>query len=107
VRRRGARLPAPASVRFDSETSSSSTVIEVRAEDELGLVYKIASTLSGLGLNITFAKIATEKNHALDIFYVTDSGWDKLSPAQMPAVEQSLLNALAGRSNSMLMKEAV
>lgn len=107
VRRRGARLPAPASVRFDSETSSSSTVIEVRAEDELGLVYKIASTLSGLGLNITFAKIATEKNHALDIFYVTDSGWDKLSPAQMPVVEQSLLNALGGRSNSMLMKEAV
>jgi [protein-PII] uridylyltransferase len=69
-RRPWRRAPGRPVVRFDSESSASRTVIEVRADDEPGLAFRIASTLAACGLSIGFAKIATEKSHALDVFYV-------------------------------------
>jgi [protein-PII] uridylyltransferase len=87
-------------VRFDSDSSATSTIIEVKAEDEPGLAYKIASLLAALGLNITFAKITTDKSHALDVFYVTDSAGQKLPPAGMLPVEHALLEALASRNQA-------
>lgn len=106
-RRRPGRSPARPSVRFHSEASPVSTVIEVRAEDQPGLAYTISSTLAQLGLNISFAKIATEKNQALDVFYVTDETGAKLLPDRMPEVESSLLEALGAGSGSKQLKEAV
>jgi [protein-PII] uridylyltransferase len=105
--RRNTRTPMQATVRFDSESSANATIIEVRAEDEPGLAYRISSTLAQLGLDITFAKIATDKNHALDVFYVTDSEGQKLTPSAMPAVETALVEALGGRQNPTRIKEAV
>jgi [protein-PII] uridylyltransferase len=93
-RRRRARPDRPPAVRFDSDASATSTVVEVRAEDQPGLAYKIASTLAAVELDISFARITTEKSHALDIFYVTDSSGQKLSLSDMPAVEQALLDVL-------------
>ncbi len=97
--RRNAARPveclAPSTVRFDAEASATATVIEVRADDEPGLAYRIASAMSSLGLNITFAKIATEKGHALDIFYVTDSTGQKLAATETIRIERALLEALA------------
>jgi [protein-PII] uridylyltransferase len=81
-------------VRFDSISSVLSSVIEVRAEDEPGLVFRIASVLSAHGLNISFAKIATEKSHALDVFYVTGARGGKLDEEEMHRVEASLTTAL-------------
>ncbi len=106
AKRRNHHLPAQPVVRFDSEASTSSTVIEVKAEDAPGLAYKIASTLAALELNITFAKITTEKSHALDIFYVTDSTGEKLTTTDMSLVERTLLDAL-DRTLNTLTKEAI
>ncbi len=99
-RRSKRRRPVSPAVHFDSDVSSAATVIEVRAEDEPGLAYKIASCLTGLGLNITFAKIATEKSHALDVFYVTDTKGKKLAPTEMLDVESALVEALGGSAKS-------
>ncbi|MBI3949443.1 MAG: [protein-PII] uridylyltransferase [Acidobacteria bacterium] len=85
-------------IRFDSEVSATSTVIEAKADDEPGLAYRIASTLAALQLNITFAKITTEKSHALDVFYVTDSRGQKLTSTDLSLVERTLLEALASRN---------
>ncbi|HEX7317689.1 MAG TPA: [protein-PII] uridylyltransferase [Pyrinomonadaceae bacterium] len=74
----------------DNEASPSSTLIEVRALDEPGLAYKIASALAGLGLDIVCAKIATEKSDALDVFYVTDAGGSKLAEPASRAAETAL-----------------
>ena len=95
ARRRGAHKAVKPAVRFDSASSAESTVVEVKAEDELGLLFKIAGTLAGLGLDIHFAKIATEKSHALDVFYVTGAGGGKLDAEAMAQVETGLLGALA------------
>ncbi len=96
-RRHGGHTRSAPSVRFDVEASSTSTVIEVKAEDEPGLAYKIASTLTGLDLNITFAKITTDKRHALDVFYVTDARGERLTSDDMRRVERTLLQALDGK----------
>jgi [protein-PII] uridylyltransferase len=81
-------------VRFDTKASAINTVIEVQAEDTPGLVYRIAKTLSQLGINISLAKIATEKSYALDIFYVTDSEGQKLDSPLMSAIALELPEVL-------------
>jgi [protein-PII] uridylyltransferase len=77
-------------VECDNSASQLSTLVQVHAVDEPGLVYKIASALATLGLDIVCARIATEKSDALDVFYVTDGKGMKLSPALMQSVKDSL-----------------
>ena len=82
-------------VACDNDASQSSTLIEVHAEDEPGLAYKIASALATLGLDIVCAKIATEKSNALDVFYVTDSEGIKLPQSRMQSIKVSLAEILS------------
>jgi [protein-PII] uridylyltransferase len=83
-------------VRFDQEASATATVIEVRTQDRPGLAWTIAGALAHLGLDIGFAKIATSKALALDVFYVTDASGRKLAPDALAAAEGALLTALGG-----------
>lgn len=92
--RRARRRALEPAVSFEGDASAHSTVIEVRAEDEPGLAYRIAGTLTALGFNINFAKIGYEKSHALEVFYVTDEEGRKLGRLQMRAAEEALLEAL-------------
>jgi [protein-PII] uridylyltransferase len=92
-RRRAASEPR---VHFEAGSSPGTTVVEVRADDEPGLVYRIAATLAAQGLSISVAKIATEKSHALDVFYVTAANGGALTAEDMPRVEAALRDALGG-----------
>ncbi len=98
---RAARGP---SVRFDNEASATATAVDVRAYDRPGLAFTIADALARLGLNITFAKIATDRALALDVFYVTDGGL-KLAPEALPRVEENLLAVLAEAERAGFVKE--
>ena len=93
MRRRRKRATPPV-VRFDEADEPGRTVIEVKADDEPGLVYRIAATLAELGMSISLAKIATEKHQALDIFYVSNAAGTALSPGEQAAVERALLESL-------------
>ena len=86
-------------VACDNEASQTSTLIEVHAVDEPGLVYKIASALASLGLDIVCAKIATEKSDALDVFYVTDREGMKLSPTMLESVRLQLAELLSSTTS--------
>ena len=79
---------------WDNQSSDKSTILEVTTPDRLGLVYKIADALSALNLDIAFAKVATEKHLALDIFYVTDESGAKLTDAVLPGIETALHQTL-------------
>jgi [protein-PII] uridylyltransferase len=94
------RVCAKPIVRFDKNASAVSTVIEVQADDTPGLVYKIARTLAQLGVNISLAKIATEKSYALDIFYVTNSEGQKLDLTLMSAIALELPDALGVQADT-------
>lgn len=102
--RRKARLALPGAalatrLTWDNQSSDRSTILEVRASDRLGLAYRIASTLTALNLDIGFAKVATEKHLALDIFYVTDAAGAKLADDALPAIEAEIRRALGGDDN--------
>ncbi len=57
-------------IRVDNVTSESATLIEVETEDRTGLLYVVSTELSNLDLDISVAKICTEKGAAIDTFYV-------------------------------------
>ena len=79
---------------FDNEIADATTVVEIHAADEPGLAYKIASVLAADGLDIVFARVATEKSDAFDVFYVTNSAGEKLSEADMQRLEVALIRSL-------------
>ena len=87
--------PSPTRITWDHQFSARSTILEVRAGDRLGLAYKIASTLTAFNLDIVFAKVATEKNLAFDIFYVTDANGEKLAEMDLSAIEDAIRYALS------------
>jgi [protein-PII] uridylyltransferase len=93
--RRKRRAPARPIVHFEPPDALGRTVVEVRAEDQPGLVYRITDCLSRMGLNISFAKVATAKNHALDVFHVTKARGEPVSLEEVPHMEATLLAALA------------
>jgi [protein-PII] uridylyltransferase len=94
ARKAGGRAARGPSVRFDQESSALATVVEVKAQDQPGLAYTLAHALAVLGLDISFARIATAKALALDVFYVRDAQGRKLAPESLAGVEQALLEAL-------------
>jgi UTP:GlnB (protein PII) uridylyltransferase len=55
--------------------------------------------LSALDLDIVFAKVATEKNLALDIFSITNAAGRKLAEADLPLIEHAVRNALSESVN--------
>jgi [protein-PII] uridylyltransferase len=87
--------PAPTRITWDHQFSAKSTILEVRTADRLGLAYKIASTLTAFNLDIMFAKVATEKNLAFDIFYVTNANGEKLAEMDLSAIEDAIRYALS------------
>jgi [protein-PII] uridylyltransferase len=89
-----------AHVACDNHAAQAATVIEVRASDEVGLAYKIASVATALGLEITYAKITTEKSDALDVFYVTDASGRRLSAEMMQKIEDAMMEKLSPQINT-------
>ncbi len=62
----------PPKIRVDNRASDFFTLIEVFADDRIGLLYDITRTIFELGLDIRIAKIATKGDQVADIFYVRD-----------------------------------
>jgi [protein-PII] uridylyltransferase len=84
-----------AQVFCDNHAAQSATVVEVRASDEVGLAYKIASVATALGLEISYAKITTEKSDAFDVFYVVDANGMRLSEEAMRELEVAMVERLS------------
>jgi len=80
-------------VLVDDLCSAQSTLIEVIAQDQPGLLHRISSTLSHENCNIEIAIIETEGQMAIDVFYLT-SDRAKLSTSQQEHVRVALLNEL-------------
>jgi [protein-PII] uridylyltransferase len=88
-------VPGPPKISLDNQLSDSSTVVEVKCPDRVGLLYVITRTLSSQGLDIASARIATEIDQAYDTFYVTDRQGRRLEDeAVMARVRESLEDAL-------------
>lgn len=87
---------APAEVRIDNGTAENYTILDIFANDRMGLLYTITRTIFELGLSVHVAKIATYVDQVLDVFYVTDQAGRKITDeAKLEEIRQRLLAAIA------------
>ena len=90
----------------DFEDHPRFTIIDVYAPDMLGFLYRITSTMSMLGLNISFAKIATRVDGIVDSFYVLDIHGNKLAnDHQRTYVRNEILNIINELTESELVTQ--
>jgi [protein-PII] uridylyltransferase len=68
----GTAAPPPKVVMVEG-ASQTATVVEVRAHDEPGLLWRIGRALGECGLDVRAARVETLGAEAVDVFYVTDS----------------------------------
>jgi [protein-PII] uridylyltransferase len=94
----GRRLPGLVThpeVLVDNELSHSSTVLEVRAADVVGLLWRITRALHDLDLDVTSAKIQTIHSDVVDSFYVQSSEGRKITDrTYLDEIERALFYAL-------------
>ncbi|MCX7721672.1 MAG: [protein-PII] uridylyltransferase [Verrucomicrobiae bacterium] len=89
----GERIPTR--IELYNDASDVATVIEIETEDRLGLLYALSRALSELGLNISAARICTEKGAAIDSFYVTELDGRKIVLAERKEqIQRALLRAI-------------
>ncbi|MDF1535783.1 MAG: [protein-PII] uridylyltransferase [bacterium] len=89
-------IGVPTRIEIDNDISEEHTVIDVYATDRIGLLYRITSTLAGLGLSIHTAKVSTKVDQAVDVFYVKGSQGEKVSdPGELERIRKTLLESLA------------
>ncbi len=90
----GERLPTR--IRFDNEASETRTVIEVETEDRPGLLYVISESLAEVQLDISAARICTERGAAIDSFYVKELDGAKVdSLERQQQIETALRQAIS------------
>ena len=95
-RPRSGVLEVEPTVRFDNHASSTSTVVEVRCEDRLGVLYRVTRAFSDLDLDIRVAKISTLGHEVFDAFYVRTAQGHKLTDREhVREVERAVLHQLS------------
>jgi [protein-PII] uridylyltransferase len=82
----------------DNSASQLFSLIEVRAPDQVGLLYRVASALYDEHLDIQHARIATHPDGALDVFYVRTIEGKKLSEPEATRLSTALTTRLRGDS---------
>ncbi len=93
---RGALIPAP-KVTLVDEASETATVVEVRAHDAPGLLWRVGRALGECGLNVRAARVETLGAEVVDVFYVTDADGEPLTDRERRrATVCSVLAALTG-----------
>jgi [protein-PII] uridylyltransferase len=90
--RRGLRRTAPG-IHFDNEYSRRYTVLELIADDALGLLHRVSRVISRHGCDVDLVLISTEGQRAIDVFHIR-KGAAKLSDAVQRALKDDLTHVL-------------
>ncbi len=90
--------PFPPSVDVYHELSLKRTIIEVQANDRVGLLYRLSRLIFEKGFDITFARVATERGVAMDTFYIESvQPQDQSDTTNLLALREAL-NEVVGES---------
>jgi [protein-PII] uridylyltransferase len=93
----GAR-PAPPRISWhNGEVSGDATgIVEVRAADRAGLLYRLTAAILEEGLEVTSARIETLGGDAVDCFYVSNPSGSPVDPDQRRRIDAALTAAARG-----------
>ncbi len=78
-------LEMPTRVSVDLRASRTHALLDVQTADYPGLLYRIACAIADSGLNLSSARVTTEKGAALDTFYLTDRDGKKVESEEVLA----------------------
>ena len=85
----------PTEITVDNRSSERFTVVDVFTQDRVGLLFAITHTLFRLGYTIHLARISTNADQALDVFYISDRAGNKIVELdRMRALRSGLLERL-------------
>jgi [protein-PII] uridylyltransferase len=82
-------------VHCDNQSSRRYTILDIIADDALGLLYRISRVISQNGCEIDLVLIATEGHRAIDVFHITKAG-SKLSDSEQLELAGHLQRMLEG-----------
>ena len=91
--------PSAPDVHIDvhSDQSETDTLVEVHADDDIGLLYRLASAFTDLSLDVRIAKVATLGKRVVDVFYVRDSDGGKIDdPDAVTRLRAALVDRMTG-----------
>jgi [protein-PII] uridylyltransferase len=103
--KRRPKAPANATIRTDVrfEENPRFTIIDVYAPDAVGFLYRVTETMSRLGLDIYFAKIATRVDGIIDAFYVRErAGGPLASGGRRDTVRDEILRTIHSMEEQQL-----
>jgi [protein-PII] uridylyltransferase len=82
-------------VRADNTASGRYTILDIIADNALGLLHRISRVISQHGCDVDLVLIATEGEKAIDVFHITKAG-AKLTEAEQHALTSDLQRTLEG-----------
>jgi [protein-PII] uridylyltransferase len=83
---------------FDAEATGLTGLVEVRATDRAGLLYRLTAALADAGLDVSSATVETLGADAVDAFYVCDPTGTPIDPGQRRRAEEALAAAARGQT---------
>jgi [protein-PII] uridylyltransferase len=89
-------------IRFDNTASDDRTLIEIETEDRLGLLHAISQTFAAQHLDISAARIVTERGAAVDSFYVREIDGGKINLAVRQMAIELALRAAIGQLEALV-----
>ncbi len=99
--------PVVPGVTVDNGASATSTVIDVRAVDEVGLLHRLAQALLDCHLDVVAARVGTAGGMVVDAFYLRDDHGQKISdPDAVRRLEEAVRSVIGQPADAAVAEAA-
>ncbi len=83
----------PPTVRWFDDEATNATVLELRADDAIGLLYRVTAALEQCGLDVRSARVSSLGGAVVDAFYLTTADGRPVPSDHRPDIEANLASA--------------